>query len=129
MLQAYRRYADFTGRANRSEYWLFTLFVFLVAMGIAILNAVAAIAMGRQAASLVFGALYALFLIGSFVPSLAVQFRRLHDIDRSAWWVLIGFLPLIGGLVLLVFDLLPGTPAPNRFGPPPGEAAPAEVFA
>ncbi|WP_366074962.1 DUF805 domain-containing protein [Phenylobacterium sp.] len=57
----------------------------------------------------------AVAFLGSAIPSLAVQFRRLHDIDRSAWWVLLNLIPLLGALVLFVFHLLPGTPGPNRF--------------
>jgi len=71
----------------------------------------------------------AVVLLGSAIPGIAVQFRRLHDIDRSAWWGLLGLIPLLGALVLLVLHLLPGTPGPNRFGPPPGETAASEVFA
>ncbi len=53
------------------------------------------------------------------VPSLAVTFRRLHDTNRKGWWILIGFIPLIGQLVLFIFYVLDGTPGPNRFGPDP----------
>lgn len=63
--------------------------------------------------------IFSLAFLGVIIPSLAVSFRRLHDTDRSAWWLLISLIPGIGGLVLLVFCLLPGTNGPNKFGPDP----------
>jgi uncharacterized membrane protein YhaH (DUF805 family) len=131
MFQPYRRYFDFNGRARRSEYWLFFLFYMIVVMVAAGVGAV-----GRDAhpgtPQYVAGAVLVIFWIVSVIPALALQFRRLHDTDRSAWWLLINLLPGIGGLVLLVFFLLDGTPGKNRFGPDPkgrganaGEAAAA----
>jgi uncharacterized membrane protein YhaH (DUF805 family) len=118
MFEAYKRYADFTGRASRSEYWLFALFILLAALGLAAIDQVLVL-IGARAVALLPAALYVILLLGSLVPSVAVTFRRLHDIDRSAWWLLISFVPFIGAIVLLVFYCLPGTPGPNRFGPPP----------
>jgi uncharacterized membrane protein YhaH (DUF805 family) len=63
--------------------------------------------------------LFSLFFLGILIPSIAVTFRRLHDTNRSALWLLISFLPFIGALVLLVFYFLPGTNGPNKFGPDP----------
>jgi uncharacterized membrane protein YhaH (DUF805 family) len=131
MLQAYRRYADFSGRANRSEFWLFQLFFLLVLVGASITRALVKATAGEAIAALLFATVFGLFALASLVPSLSVGFRRLHDIDRSAWWILLGFIPLLGSLVLLVLHVLPGTPGPNRFGPQPagGEPAPdAAVF-
>ena len=72
--------------------------------------------------ALVFGVL----VLAIVIPSIAVTFRRLHDTDRSAWWILIGLIPFLGALVLLVFTLLDGTPGDNRYGPDPkGVGAPA----
>jgi uncharacterized membrane protein YhaH (DUF805 family) len=120
MFEAYRRYADFQGRASRSEYWLFFLLVMLVMVG----SSVLIYATGGPDG--VFGMLvslvYLVFILGSLVPSLAVAFRRLHDTNRSAWWLLIGLLPFIGAIVLIVFYCLPGTPGENRFGPSPESA-------
>ena len=124
MFEAYKRYADFAGRANRSEYWLFALFIFLVAMGFAFVAGFMSGFTGNQTAASPVFLLYGLFILGSLVPSFAVTFRRLHDTNRSAWWLLIAFLPIIGSIVLIVFYCLPGTAGPNRFGPAPG--APAE---
>jgi uncharacterized membrane protein YhaH (DUF805 family) len=125
MLQAYRRYADFSGRANRSEFWLFQLFFLLVLVGASITRALVKATAGEAIAALLVTTVFGLFALASLVPSLSVSFRRLHDIDRSAWWILLGFIPLLGSLVLLVFHVLPGTPGPNRFGPQPHGAEPA----
>ena len=67
----------------------------------------------------VFSVLFILFNLAILLPNLAISVRRLHDIDRSGWWILIALIPFIGGIVLLIFDLLPGTPQENRFGPVP----------
>ena len=100
-------YANFNGRARRSEYWWFFVIVNVVVgvltlAGGAILPALAGV-----------GGLVALALL---LPALAVTVRRLHDTDRSGWWILLGLVPF-GGIVLLVFFFLPGTSGPNRFGP------------
>ena len=132
MFEPLRKYAQFSGRARRSEYWLFALFTFVVSIAITILR----IATGGFD-SLENGSFDALslvnlaFSLAMFIPSLAVSFRRLHDTDRSAWWILIGLIPLIGAIVLLVFYILPGTTGPNKFGPDPKQTHPdaAETFA
>ena len=118
MFQALRRYSDFTGRSARPEYWLFYLFTILVALGFGI---VSTILRHVPLLNLLVGLAYVVFALGILVPSLAVSFRRLHDTDRSAWWLLIAIIPFIGAVALLVFLVLPGTPGENRFGPPPGQ--------
>jgi len=122
MFEPLRRYADFTGRARRSEYWLFWLFCLI--LEIAALVVVGVMGGSPSPTNLGLGGLLlCAIVLGLFVPSLAVTFRRLHDTDRSAWWVLIAFLPFIGGLVLFVFTVLDGTPGTNRFGPDPKSRA------
>ena len=106
-----KHYADFSGRANRKQFWLYALWLGVVYIVIGILSA----ALGEKAGT-VLSALVGLALI---VPNLAITVRRLHDTDRSGWWVLITLLPLIGGLILFVFELLPGTLGANRFGNQP----------
>ena len=73
------------------------------------------------------GILLLLFYLAILIPSLAVAFRRLHDTNRSAWWLLIALVPFLGALALLVFYVLPGTVGPNKFGEDPKGAAPAVV--
>src|SRR5690606_35238770 len=125
-----RRYADFEGRAGRAEYWLFVALYLLAAVACEVVGRLLD-AIGGDNLALLAYLPYGVFLLVSFVPELAVAFRRLHDIVRSAWWLLIGLVPLLGGLVLLVLSALPGTPGPNRFGPRPGATQPdlQETFA
>ncbi len=122
MFEPLRKYATFTGRARRSEYWLFALFT----LSAQLLGALFSGDMTADNPQFGIGfAFYCAVLLGLFVPSLAVSFRRLHDTNRSAWWLLLGFLPIIGVIVLLVFMVLDGTAGPNRFGDDPKQA-PAE---
>ena len=106
-----KHYADFSGRANRKQFWLFMLWLIVVYMAIGVVGAV----LGEKAGN----AFIALAGLALLVPNLAITVRRLHDTDRSGWWVLISFLPLIGGVILFVFEVLPGTPGVNRFGNQP----------
>ncbi|HEY9216506.1 MAG TPA: DUF805 domain-containing protein [Phenylobacterium sp.] len=131
MLQPLRKYAEFQGRASRSEYWLFYLFTIIVAVVVGIIAGIVGGASGEAGPSLILSGLLGLFGLAIIVPSIALSFRRLHDTDRSAWWLLISLIPFVGGVVLLVFSVLDGTPGPNKYGPDPkgrGETA-ATVFA
>ncbi len=116
MFDAYKRFADFQGRGSRREYWLFFL-VYVVQLIVATLldRLVLGVAPGEGVP-----VFYLLTILANLIPALSAGFRRLHDTDRSAWWLLIGLIPLIGAIVLIVFYVLPGTPGPNRFGPQPG---------
>lgn len=105
-----RKYSTFTGRSQRSEYWWWALFNLLVFVAVGLSGGV----VGADATAVdVVAVIAALALL---LPNLAVTVRRLHDIDRSGWWVLIGFVPVVGSIILLVFAMLPGTPGENRFG-------------
>ena len=108
---ALQNYATFTGRSRRSEYWYFFLGNFLIA----------AVLMGLFVAteSMIFYAVYMLYALAVFIPSLAVAVRRLHDTDKSGWFLLIGLIPLVGGIILLVFMATEGTRGPNKYGPDP----------
>ena len=114
-LMALKKYAEFSGRSRRSEYWFFILFYILIAIALAFVD-------GAMGAATGFGVLSGIFALAMFIPSLAVTVRRLHDTDRSGWWILIGFIPLIGTIVMFVFMVLDST-GPNRFGPNPKEVA------
>ena len=120
MFQPLRKYADFQGRARRSEYWLFYL-LFIVVYAFLLIGAGG---LGRNgSAPSVLGAIVALIgglaILGLFIPMLAVTVRRLHDTNRSGWWLLLSLIPVIGGLVVFVFTVLPGTQGPNTFGSDP----------
>jgi len=93
------------------------LFSILVSIGLGIVDGVAGLTTAYGIGTL--GAIYSLAIL---IPSLAVSIRRLHDTDRSGWWCLLGFLPLIGAIVLLIFFVMDGTPGDNRFGPSPKAA-------
>ena len=130
MLLPLKRYADFNGRSRRAEYWMFALGIFITEFVFgALFMATGGGRPGGSAIGAIFGLLYFVVLLGLLIPSLAVTFRRLHDTDRSAWWILIAFIPLIGAIALLVFYCLDGTPGPNKFGPDPkGRGGDPAVF-
>jgi uncharacterized membrane protein YhaH (DUF805 family) len=111
--EVFTKYAVFEGRARRKEYWFFTLFVVLVSMALAIVDS----ATGTYNHGV--GLLGGLFSLAILVPGIAVTVRRLHDTDRSGWWVLIWLVPFVGWIVLIVFMCLDSQPGANRFGPNP----------
>lgn len=113
-----KKYAVFSGRARRMEYWMFALFNVLATIAVAILDNVFGLVSQGGVGTL--GVVYALAVL---LPSLGVAVRRLHDTDRSGWWLLIAFVPLIGLIVLIVFFVLDSQAGQNRFGPNPKEAA------
>ncbi|HIE1101898.1 MULTISPECIES: DUF805 domain-containing protein [Stenotrophomonas] len=110
------RYTQFSGRASRSEFWWFQLFVLILFLPVMVLGYLGALN-GSNTLSLLSGGLNIVLSLGLFLPMISVAVRRLHDTDRSGWWYLLAFIPIIG-LVMLVFMLLPGTPGDNRFGAP-----------
>jgi uncharacterized membrane protein YhaH (DUF805 family) len=125
MLLPLKRYADFQGRSRRKEYWMFVLGIFIAAIVLSIIEGIAGVN-GMIAGA--YGPLTAIFFLAIIIPGIAVQVRRFHDQDKSGWFVLIGLIPLLGGLVVLVFMCLEGTRGPNRFGADPKDPAGAEVF-
>lgn len=114
-LAVLKNYFGFSGRARRSEYWFFVLFNFLIAIALAFVDGM----VGTFDAQTGIGMLSGIYSLAVFIPTLAVTFRRLHDTNRTAWWLLIAFVPLIGAIVLLVFMFLEGTPGPNDYGRDP----------
>lgn len=122
----FSNYANFRGRARRSEYWWWFLAYILIVIVLGFVeralfgsgSAEMAAGDGEVSASFNAGILSGLFMLASIIPSIAVGVRRLHDVDRSGWWLLLSFIPLIGALVLLYWNVQPGTPGPNRFGDP-----------
>jgi len=148
------KYADFNGRAPRSEYWWFVLAVVVAYIVLSIVESIAGI--NRMVLG-VYGPLTVLLWIATLVPQIAVAVRRLHDTDRSGWWILLPIVPYcvafalggaalmrggtgtglgiagiflligaLGAVILLIFMVLAGTPGDNRYGPNPlGQAAAA----
>lgn len=134
MLLPYRRYAEFSGRSRRREYWMFGLFyllVFVVLNALFGTNEVTRTPTGFGYGSRLVGGggfVGGLFALASFIPALALSVRRLHDQGRSGWMLLLGLIPFFGGFVLLVFMCLEGTRGPNQYGPDPKDPGSAEVF-
>jgi uncharacterized membrane protein YhaH (DUF805 family) len=119
----FRKYAVSAGRATRSEFWYFVLFIFLVS---GILTVADGMIFGREYADPQL--LSGIFSLGVFIPSWAVNIRRLHDIDKSGWWILLNVIPVIGSIILIYWACKPGT-GPNRYGPVPEGAAAAQAAA
>ncbi len=120
----FRKYAVFSGRAPRSEYWWFTLFLLLAGFALGLADALFFLTPADQT-----GPLNTIFTLATLLPSLAVGARRLHDVDRTGWWLLLWLVPVLGWLILLWWTVQPGTRGPNRFGPDPlgGDDGPGET--
>ncbi len=141
-----KKYAEFEGRSRRKEYWMYVLLLIGIGIVIGIVEGI----LGLRGMVGPYGPLSALFMLATLVPSLAVGVRRLHDTNRSGWWLLIGYGPfllsliltlagilqfamilsilaLVGFVVLLVFMVMEGNRGPNQYGPDPkgAEAAAA----
>lgn len=132
--QYYRRYAEFSGRSNRSEYWWVALYQAIVSFVLWIPYSVVlggytasvaaattaaeqqAAAQAFPAAALLFGALGGIWALAHLVPNLAVTVRRLHDTGRSGWFILLGLIPFVGGIILLVLTVIESKPEGGRYG-------------
>jgi uncharacterized membrane protein YhaH (DUF805 family) len=113
-----RKYVDFSGRARRAEYWFFVLVSLLISVALQIVEAILGIGGGG-------GILSGLYGLAVLLPSLAVLCRRLHDTNRSGWWILIALIPIVGVIVLIIFAVQDSDPGTNKYGPNPKEAVPA----
>jgi uncharacterized membrane protein YhaH (DUF805 family) len=118
-LEVLRKYAVFTGRARRMEYWMFVLVTVIITLLLTMIDG----ALGLYDVEAGVGVLSGIYGLAVLVPSIAVGVRRLHDTDRSGWWLLLGLIPLLGAIALIVLLALDGTPGDNRYGPNP-KAAP-----
>jgi uncharacterized membrane protein YhaH (DUF805 family) len=114
-----KKYADFSGRAQRREYWMFYLLYVIIAVALNVVFGLIGAAIARDGSGWALGGVVvALFSIALIIPSVAVMVRRLHDIGRTGWWVLISLIPF-GSLVLLVFAVLDSQLGDNQWGPNP----------
>jgi uncharacterized membrane protein YhaH (DUF805 family) len=104
----FSNYVNFSGRACRSEYWYWILFIVIADIVAVIIDQ----ALGMQLVTGLFG-------LVTIIPNIAIAIRRLHDLDRTGWWILLGFIPLVGWIILLIWYVSKGTDGPNRFGPDP----------
>lgn len=113
-LKVLKNYFNFAGRARRKEYWMFVLFSLIISIVIGVVDGI----LGTKTSAGI-GMLGAVYSLAVIIPSIAVGARRLHDIDKSGWWQLIGFIPLLGWIVLIVWAATEGNHGTNRFGPDP----------
>lgn len=111
-LKVLKNYVGFGGRARRKEYWMFTLFSFIITLILTIIESLVDLT----------DILTGLYALAVLLPSLAVSVRRLHDTGRSGWWLLIALLPLIGAIILLVFTCQDSQPHDNEYGENPKAA-------
>ncbi len=109
-LSVLKKYAVFSGRSRRAEYWYFLLFNFIIAFILAIISFV----VGDN-----FGILGLLYGLAVFLPGLGVSVRRLHDIGKSGWMLLVSLIPLIGTIWLLILMVTDSNPGDNKYGPNP----------
>lgn len=116
-LQGLKKYADFNGRARRTEYWLFTLMNMIFLIGAMIVDNLA----GTTAGELPYGLFYFVYALGVFIPGIAVAARRLHDVGKSGWMLLIALIPLVGAIWLIVLMVTDSTPGANEYGLNPKE--------
>ncbi len=116
-LKVIRQYADFSGRARRKEYWYFVLFNFLIMLCLTGLDTL----IGTYAKGSGTGLLSGLYSLAVLIPGIAVVVRRLHDTDRSGWWFFIQLIPLIGGIIMLVFTVQDSQEGTNQYGENPKE--------
>ncbi len=110
-VEVLKKYAVFSGRARRAEYWMFCMINLLIVAFVFVMSIAA------DTPEVI--AVAVIYLLAVIVPGIAVGVRRLHDTDRSGWWLLINFVPYVGEVVFLVFTVLDGTPGENRYGPDP----------
>ncbi len=131
-----KRYAEFGGRSRRKEYWMF--FLLMLILGVVAGTIDTMLGYGttwRSVAGTGYGFGWAthngpveiVLTLALLIPNLAVTIRRLHDLDKSGWWLLTLFVPLIGAIVLIVFMCIEGTRGANRFGPDPLASERAEI--
>jgi uncharacterized membrane protein YhaH (DUF805 family) len=108
----FTNYINFAGRATRPEYWYFILFLVLAGIVTGLID------YGIFGTTEI-GPVNGIFSLATLLPSIAVAIRRLHDIGRTGWWVLLSFVPIVGWIILIYWACQPGDPGPNAYGPPP----------
>lgn len=122
-IECLKKYAVFDGRSQRAAYWYFFLFNLIVSVVLGFIDTF----MGLADPTTGYGPISGLYTLAVFVPGVAVTARRLHDIDRSGWWMLIIFVPIIGFLVLLYWTVKDSDAGENQYGPNPKNMAATKV--
>lgn len=116
-LAPWKKYADFSGRAQRAEYWVFELGNLLISVVLMFVGA--AMSGGNENYAII---PYGLFLLANIIPNIAVTVRRMHDTTRSGWWLLISLIPLVGPIWFFVLTVLDSKPGTNKYGSNPKES-------
>ena len=116
-IKVLKQYADFNGRARRTEYWVFLVFIIVFSGTAMLIDKVLEIVI----VEIGYGPLFLIYALAMLIPGLAVGVRRLHDVGKSGWMLLIGLIPVIGTIWLLVLFLSDGTSGVNEFGENPKE--------
>ncbi len=114
-LTVLKKYAVFSGRARRKEYWMFVLFNLIFALAAMVIDNV----LGLAIEDVGYGPFYILYALATLIPGIAVSVRRFHDIGKSGWYILLGLIPCVGGIILLVFAVTAGDVGENEYGPDP----------
>ena len=112
-LEVLKKYAEFNGRARRTEYWMFCLINFIIGFVLGFVEGI----IGTGSVLLI------IYSLAVMIPSIAVSIRRLHDTNRSGWWLLITLIPFIGGIILIIFTAQDSQAGDNQFGPNPKAVA------
>ena len=114
-IKVLKQYADFNGRARRKEFWMFVLINTIISIVIMAVDGF----LGLNIGMLPYGYLYMIYSLAILLPNLAVSVRRMHDIGKSGWFLLIAFIPLIGAIWLIVLSCKEGDQETNEYGPDP----------
>lgn len=117
-LEAFKKYAVFTGRARRKEYWMFFLFNMIFMIVAVIIDSI----LGTSFEYSIYGLVAILYVLAMIVPSLSITVRRLHDIDKSGWYYFLSLIPIIGSIWLLILLCKEGDKAENKYGADPKAA-------
>ncbi|MFZ4541143.1 MAG: DUF805 domain-containing protein [Rickettsiales bacterium] len=115
----FNKYATVSGRAARSEFWFWVLFVFLGSLILGIIDGILFGVVDAAGQSKGSGPLGLVFSLATLIPYICVGARRMHDVNRSGWWILINLIPIIGWIVFIVWAATKGTTGDNRYGPDP----------
>lgn len=113
------KYANFDGRARRSEFWYYNLMNMIIIIALEIVIGVLVAITESPVIGMLLGLLVLIFVLGTFIPSIAVMVRRLHDVGKSGWWYFISLIPIVGSIWLLVLFCTDSTPGDNEYGPNP----------
>jgi uncharacterized membrane protein YhaH (DUF805 family) len=119
-LNAFKKYFEFSGRARRKEFWMFLLFHYIfIFLTVFLVFSLTGDLYESDETNYVFVTIICTYLLLSFIPSLAITVRRLHDSGKSGWWLLLNLIPYIGWFVILIFTCFDSNPGENKWGPNP----------